>query len=108
MSHKVKSAKSRAKRAEAKPPPDNYERQDKKVLTNEPWYGTYEDGTVVASFMSLMRGAEVSGWRVCVWGTDDFGMERDFESRAAARLMFHRIVDLTTKAQLEAWGFTFV
>lgn len=95
----------KVKKAKAKAPPDNYERQDKRILTNEPWYPTREDGTLQASFISLMRGESVAGWRVCVWGEDDCGMERDFETRADAIEMFRRVVDLTTKKQLEAWGF---
>lgn len=81
------------------------ERQEKRILTNETWFPTREDGTVKATFVALMTGARVDAWRVCVWGEDDFGMERDFKDRMEALAMFRRVVDLTTQAQLMSWGF---
>lgn len=81
------------------------ERQEKRILTNETWFPTREDGTVKAAFVALMTDGHVDAWRVCVWGEDDFGMERDFKDRMEALAMFRRVVDLTTQAQLMSWGF---
>lgn len=35
-------------------------------------------------------------WRVCVWGNDDLGMERDFESRSDALAMFNMVTSWET------------
>ena len=31
-------------------------------------------------------------WRVCVWGEDDFGMERDYDDKSACLCMFHKVI----------------
>lgn len=53
--------------------------------SSDDWHPTAEDGTVQVSFLELSTGQ----WRVCVWGDDDCGMDRDFapdEREAASRL----------------------
>ena len=79
-------------------------RRTKHVLSNEDWYPTLE-GKVRVSLIGWSDGA----WRVCVWGGDDFGLERDWASssgaRHEARQQFDRIVHLTTQAELRARGF---
>lgn len=79
-------------------------RQRKHILTNEDWYPT-EDGRVVVSLIGWADGS----WRVCVWGFDDFGLERDWHpsptAQREAQLQFDRIVDLTTQNELRARGF---
>jgi len=46
-------------------------------------------------------------WRVCVWGNDDCGMERDFESRADALAMYRKVTAWETvdKYELTKHGF---
>lgn len=48
-------------------------------------------------------------WRVCVWGNDDLGMERDFESRIDALAMYKRVTSWETvdKHQLTQNGFVY-
>ena len=46
----------------------------------EDWYPSYPDGTVRA--LGFWRPRERWG-RVCVWGMDDTGFERDFVDREA-------------------------
>lgn len=51
--------------------------------TNDDWYPSFEMGgekLVEVSFIQLTPWlpAEERIWRVCVWGNDDCGMERDF------------------------------
>ncbi len=51
--------------------------------TNDDWYPAFEMGgekLVEVSFIQLTPWlpAEERVWRVCVWGNDDCGMERDF------------------------------
>jgi hypothetical protein len=59
------------------------------------------DGMVEASIMQWDNGR----WRVCVWGADDTGMERDVDDEAVARRLFDRINHLVTMADLASWGF---
>ena len=52
--------------------------------TNDDWYPAFEMGgekLVEVSFIQLTPWlpAEERIWRVCVWGNDDCGMERDFQ-----------------------------
>jgi hypothetical protein len=35
-------------------------------------------------------------WRVCAWGDDDFGLERDFLSESAAWTCFQEIIGMPT------------
>jgi len=91
------------KKVKTPPPP---ERQEKRLLTNEDWVPTRDDGTVRAAFMQLPYATRSGrNWRVCLWGEDDFGLERDFESRAEAIEMFRRLHNLVTQKELQAMGF---
>lgn len=48
-------------------------------------------------------------WRVCVWGNDDLGMERDYESRTDALAMYNQVIALDTvdKHELTTFGFVY-
>ena len=48
-------------------------------------------------------------WRVCVWGNDDCGMERDFDLEGDALHIFYHIISWTyvNKDQLKNAGFVF-
>jgi hypothetical protein len=65
------------------------ERSDVRRPTSDDWHPTARDGTVKVTFVELSTGQ----WRVCVWGDDDCGMERDFgpDERASAVEM-HRLL----------------
>ena len=77
-------------------------RQEKRLLTNENWYPTREDGTVKASLLSLSDGK----FRVCVWGEDDFGLERDYESLLEAREAFKALPSVVEQKYLkDSLGF---
>lgn len=84
-------------------------RTEKDILSNEDWYptkaGTWpgKDGFVRVSLI----GYGDDHWRVCVWGGDDFGLEKDFPvgERSKAHDEFDRIVNLTTRTELRARGF---
>ena len=65
--------------------------------TNEDWYPCYEiegisEMLVRVSFLSL--GHDSTEWRVCVWGADDFGMEKDFkkDEREQAWTCFQNVI----------------
>ncbi len=57
--------------------------------TSDDWCPNLPDGTVKVSFIELFDGC----WRVCVWGGDDTGMERDFPpaERESAMRMHERL-----------------
>jgi hypothetical protein len=85
-------------------------RQEKNILSNEDWYPTIagppwpgQEGMVRVSLIEYGD----DHWRVCVWGGDDFGMERDFPvgEGVQAVMFFDRIVNLTTKSDLRIMGF---
>lgn len=72
----------------------------KHIATRENWYPTNANGKVRVFLLRLSTGQ----WRVCVWGDDDFGLERDFKDRGEAKGLFRKIKDYTTQAQMRAWG----
>jgi len=68
--------------------------------TQDNWYGNYKitgdarvSDLVEVSFLKLLNteGSELN-WRVCVWGNDDFGLERDFEHEAEAWVTFLEVI----------------
>ncbi len=48
---------------------------------------------------------EKDNYRVCVWGADDFGLEKDYLTRIEAFKLYNWIKDFTTQAQLRKAGF---
>jgi len=88
----------------------------KRVLSNEDWYPTlafehHDDGRPTDYYPGMIQVSfyhyEDGHARVCVWGGDDFGMEQEFQpgDNLRAEREFDRIVNLTTRAELEARGF---
>jgi len=78
--------------------------------TQDDWYGNYKvvgdqrvSDLVEVSFLNLMP----SGWRVCVWGNDDCGLERDFESESEAWNIFLQVIGMESvnKQPLRDLGF---
>ena len=64
------------------------------VPTSEDWYPTI-DGKLKVSLLYLGGPTKrPERWRVCVWGGDDFGMERDFCLHSQALDIFSRIIKL--------------
>jgi hypothetical protein len=77
------------------------ERQTKFIRTTEDWYPT-EHGTIRASFMRLSDGC----YRVCAWGGDDFGLERNYPpcEKEQAKELFNFLQDYTSQAKMLALG----
>ena len=73
------------------------------IDTTEDWYPNYPDNQVEVSFL---KSLDHSGYCVCVWGDDDCGMERVYSNQefAAARELYHNLVDNTTKKEMELLG----
>jgi hypothetical protein len=78
--------------------------RDVRVPTNENWHPTREDGTLSAGLHWIMPTDQ---WRVCFWGEDDSGMERDFDNYCEALEMFRKTtsVKCVTVAYLKKMGF---
>ena len=81
------------------------ERMTVMMPTLDDWYPNHK---LVNHSSGLIDGVEVSFfelrpwskrpvmWRVCVWGNDDCGMERDFESRTNALAMYKKVTSWET------------
>jgi len=75
------------------------ERIDVFKLTQDDWYPAYQlagwfrgkKGTrlVTVSFIEMINGG---GWRVCVWGGDDYGLERDLDDWGEAIELFDEVI----------------
>lgn len=63
---------------------------------------------VQISFM-VLPFSDPKQWRVCAWGGDDLGMERDFDTYTAALHIFMKIVSENniSKKFLEDEGFVY-
>ena len=85
--------------------------------TQDDWYGNYLlkrpsdiDGLGLVQVMFTQTGPlpPFNGkWRVCDWGNDDCGMEKDFEHESEALNTFYRVIgwDFVNKEILRQEGF---
>lgn len=60
-----------------------YIRSDKRVHTNEDWFPTWEGGQLKVSVLLCTYIWQRPSVRVCVWGGDDYGFERDWDLKSA-------------------------
>lgn len=76
-------------------------REDKTIASLEDWYPTINN-EVTVSFLQLSDGK----YRVCVWGGDDFGLEKDFPRVECwqARLLYNYLTDFTSQHQMKQYG----
>ena len=78
---------------------------------SEDWYGNYriaDDQRYFGKYVSIKISKLFSGlFRVCVWGNDDLGMDRDFEIESEAIAVFQQLimVEDLTKQYLSNSGF---
>lgn len=79
--------------------------------TNDDWCPNFEGDKVRVSLLTDMNFGGRGIWhRVCVWGSDDDGMEIDFdgeETKSLAEEMYKKIISLpyVDKPILKKWGF---
>jgi hypothetical protein len=82
--------------------------------TTDDWYGNYQikegDALVTVSFTQTGPNPKMykGEFRVCVWGNDDCGMERDFGADEATALnTFMQVIGLenVNKDKLKELGF---
>lgn len=76
------------------------QKRSKFLKTHQDWHPTLQDGTFRLSLLKLRNG-----WRVCAWGNDDFGFERDFPNFSEAFDLWNSLGDWTTQEWFRANGF---
>jgi hypothetical protein len=65
--------------------------------TRDDWYGSFEvtgEVPALAVRVSFCGQLDNGKWRTCVWGTDDCGMEQDFDTEAGAWTAFVQVIGL--------------
>lgn len=77
--------------------------REKYILTNEDWYPNYFENKLRVKICVLTNRKN----RVCIWGADDFGMEKDFpeNQKMEALKCFYDIKDFITEKELKEMGF---
>lgn len=83
--------------------------KDKRVMkrTQDNWYPNYPNGKVQLSLLRLRGCPDKRNWRVCVWGYDDFGLERDFNSLAEAQPIFEKLERLSVLNKQDCYDLQF-
>jgi hypothetical protein len=56
--------------------------------TNDDWYGNYENNTCKLIYIGQLSD---DLFRVAVWGNDDFGIYKDFETEKEAIEIFEKL-----------------
>ncbi len=78
-------------------------------LTSDDWYPSTktDDGMLVCISFSKLGTTHLPTWRVCAWGDDDFGLEKDFTSEADAWVCFLEVIGYkdVTHDSLRKLGF---
>ena len=78
--------------------------------TSDDWYPNYivGDGRLQLVRVNILELYEEKSWRVCVWGNDDCGMEKDFiNDELTSWRAFAEVISLddVTKDALTKMGF---
>lgn len=84
--------------------------------TQDDWYGNYKvvgdcrvSDLVEVSFCTTGPNPKfgLGEWRVCVWGNDDCGMERDFSDELQALNIYYQVIgyEYVNKNILNSLGF---
>jgi hypothetical protein len=75
--------------------------------TSDEWYPNYHELVKVSFCQTGPYPPENGDWRVCAWGNDDFGMEKDFRDREEAWACFLAVISLNdvTVDRLRELGF---
>lgn len=82
----------------------NRQRKTKLIDTLENWRPSWPGKQVLVSCIPFIGSPY--GWRVCAWGADDFGLEKDFPNvdKQDALRLYEQITNGTTQAQMREWG----
>lgn len=95
--------------------------KQKMVQTEEDWYPSFYEGcewydnslevhktndpNKPAHLVRVSLHKMKSGYRVCVWGADDFGLEKDIEDLTEATECYRKIKPLVKEDELRSKGF---
>lgn len=73
------------------------------------WYKGQEGVKLVEVSLLPLSSYPVNVWRVCVWGGDDFGMEKDLTNYEDAEKLFLEVLRLpsVTRKDLKDFGFDY-
>jgi hypothetical protein len=73
------------------------------------WYNGQEGVKLVEVSLLPLSSYPVNVWRVCVWGSDDCGMEKDLTNYEDAEKLFLGVIRLqsVTRKDLLALGFEY-
>jgi len=71
--------------------------------TDDDWYPNFPNNEVKVSLLNVYGGL----FRVCVWGADDDGREKDFKNSDEAEKVFNKLsmMDVINKSDLKIMGF---
>ena len=72
-----------------------------KVSPGDNWHANHPGNTFQVSLHSDYHDKH----RVACWGNDDYGLEKEFSSRGAARDCYESIGDFTSEKALKLQGF---
>lgn len=78
------------------------DKKQKYVKTNEDWYPNFDDDTIEVTFHHSKYDYD---YRITIWGSDDFGMEKICKNRLEALELYNKIIDYITKKELMNLGF---
>ena len=78
--------------------------------TQDEWYPSYQSkdlGQLVRVSCQPLGPHEGDNWRVCAWGADNFGMERDFTDEKEALTVFIKVIkqEYVNHSNLKTLGF---
>lgn len=76
---------------------------ERPVKTTEDWYPTVNGIVNLKLYKNLHRNDDGIA-RVCIWGGDDYGLERDCPEQEAQEL-YDLIPDYVTQSELKDLGF---
>ncbi len=65
----------------------------KYVYTTDDWHPTCENSSVMVRFIQMLPDSK-AGFRIAVWGNDDFGLEKDAASFDEAETLYREITAL--------------
>lgn len=87
-----------------------YRRQEKMLTVPEDWYPCFPNSQVECSLIMALapkRSRQESFVRVCLWGNDDFGLEKDFKPSEfqIAKKLYNSLKDGITQKELRELGF---
>jgi hypothetical protein len=78
-----------------------YERKEKWLKASDNWCPNFPGDLVQTSLVRDGGGS----WRVCVWGGDDLGMEKSFETRLQALECYQALPKVISQKILKDLGF---